>query len=683
MFNRRLLCIILSIILGITPILQTFPVFATENSVVTENLSLYIQMMQKGEDNFEKNGSTEYVSGLRIDDCVLIDLQWISNKLGLLVEITDIKENKNSVSEDMSYDIKKYQEGQEKVFSKSNAGKVILIRKSQSNYLPFILKTDSEKAYIYSPYLGEIIVDLGGKVTEQDGKIYVPFTMFLNLFDSYYILDEENMINLYPCETTVVDILHTTGLMDYYFDVIEDSGLSELGLKVGSRYDEVYRKVKALFQGSVHLDVDTLMQVMPSDKTVVCELLSKMLFTNSDDEFEEVANTAVINSNLGFLATDFIKSQIEEGAENSLAETIRRWTEERESRIQSTGFTSRDEAMEFERQAREDIAREESIKNNIETKCKKFTLGVNLANIAFSGFVQYITSVSEMNSAEIFYVDAVKEYINGYNELQYPFMEKSIIDSIEEKAKLYEKKEINPLKNNELMNEILETVVNTTNSLALNDIANYSAKQIATAYPSFQVKEFSKTWLQLQAVSIGWDIAEFVVDGITNGSIEALDALHTSLYAMVLQSDAHNTLRSMDDYQDLDEYRKLEWVRLRSFYITRQLILMFYQPQQWLNPEEYTIAMTPIKEECDELVELMTVFAVGRMGVSQEKLDEVSKMRSELDGELLKIVMNQKNDDNKLVEKELYFELSRYISDILGNNLKSYSKENIDYSQLL
>lgn len=636
MFNRKLLCIILSIILGTAPILQTFLVFATENSVVTESLSLYIQMMQKGEDKFEKNGSAEYVSGLQIDDCVLIDLEWISNKLGLLVEVIDVAQKDNLNTEDMSYDIQKYQEGQEKVFANDSTKKAIRIRKAENIYLQFILKTGSEKAFTYSPHLGEIVVDLGAEVTEQDGKVYVPFTMFLNLFDSYYILDEENVINLYPCETTVVDILHMTGLLDYYFDVIEDSGLSEFEIATEAGYDDFYRKIKALFQGVIHLDVDMLMKAIPNDKTVVAELLSKMLLTSSDNEFEKVVNASVINSNLGLLTTDFIKSQVEEGAEESLNETIRKWTEQRESRIQSTGFSSVDEALEFERQAATDIAREESVKANIESSCKKMTLGVNLVNIGFSAFVKYMTLVSEINSTKIFYVDAVKEYINGYNELQYPFMEKPIINVIEEKIKVYEKKETNPFKNIELLNEIFKTIGNTTTSLALNDVANYSVEQIATAYPSFKVKEFSKTWLRLQAVSIGWDIAELFVNKATNGSLEALDALHTSLYAMLLQTDAYNTLRSTESYQDLDEYRKLEWVRLRSYYITRQLILMFYQPQQLLHPEEYEIAMAPIENECNELIELMTVLAVGPTGLSKEKLDEVSKMREELDKGILK-----------------------------------------------
>ena len=89
MLNKRLLCIIISFILGFMPILQYFPVFAAENAVIEENLTLCIQMIKEEDGDFKKNGNAEYVSGLQIDDCVLIDLEWISDKLGLLMQITD------------------------------------------------------------------------------------------------------------------------------------------------------------------------------------------------------------------------------------------------------------------------------------------------------------------------------------------------------------------------------------------------------------------------------------------------------------------------------------------------------------------------------------------------------------------------------------------------------------------
>lgn len=661
MFKRRLLCIIVSIILGIIPVLQTVPAYAAENSVMAENLSLSIQMMQKEKDKFEKNGSAEYVSGLKIDDCILIDLEWIANKLGLLVEIIEVKQ-KNK--EEMSYDIRKYQEGQEKVFANNSENRAICIRKAENIYLQFVLKEGSEKAFTYSPHLGEMVVDLGAKVTEQQGKIYVPFTMFLNLFDSCYILDEENVINLYPCETTVVDILHMTGLGDYYFDVIEDCRLSDLGMAAVAGYDNFYQKIKSLFQGVVHLDVNKLMKAMPNDKTIVSELLSKMLFTSSDNEFEEVANLSEINSNLGLLTTDFIELQVEDGAEETLNNTIRKWAEQRESRIQSTGFLSVDEALKFERQAAEDISREKMVQSNIESSCKKMSINSNLMNIEFCAFIKYMTLVSEINSTEIFYVDAVKEFINGYNELPYSYMEKPIINVIEEKAKIYEKKEKNPFKNKELVKEIFKEIENTTTSLVLDDFAHYSAKQIATTHSSFKVNEFFKTWWQLQAVSVGWDIAELVVNEVTKGSLESLNGFHTALYAMLLQTDAYNVLKSIDNYQDLDEYRKLEWVRLRSHYITRQLMLMFYQPQQLLHPKEYEIAIKPIENECNELVELMTVLAVGSGGISQEKLDGLSEMRSELDGEILKGIERQENtlikDDTELIPEEKASDLEEW-----------------------
>lgn len=640
MFRKRLLCIVLSIISMICPILQSIPVLAMENSTINENISMHIQMMVKQKDSFGKSGSAEYVSGLQIDDCVLIDLEWLSKKLGLLVKIIEPSGQNTSVNKEMSYDIRKYQEVEKEAFSQNKTGKAIIIRKTENNCLQFILKVGSEKAFTYSPYLEEIKVDLGAEVTEQDGKIYVPFTMFLNLFDSHYVLDEENIINLYPCKTTVVDILHTRGLEQYYFNVIEDSGVNELGLGVGVGYNKFYRKIKALFQGVINLDVETLMKAMPNDKTEMAELLAEMLLTKSEDELDKVIDEVSIISEMDFYTVDFIKSQIEEGAEESLSETIRKWAEQREQNIKSTGFSSVDDCINFEAQAAKEIAKEKDIKTNIDNWCDATSIGAGLANIGVSAFVKYITLAGEINNTEIFYVDSIKNYIDKYDRLEEPWVEESIINTIRGKAKLYEKKEKSILKNKELMEEIFKDIGNTTASINLGEVADYSAKEISNIYPKFKARDFLKVWMYLEGVSIGWNVAEFWVNQGTKGSLKALDALEASIYAMLLQSDSENILKSINNYQNLEEYRKLEWVRLRSYYVTRQLILLFYQPQQLLHSEEYKIVETLIENESNELLDLMKVLAIGPIGISQEKLDEDSKIRVNVDGELLDWVKN-------------------------------------------
>ena len=53
MLNKRLLCIIISFILGFMPILQYFPVFAAENAVIEENLTLCIQMIKEEDGDFK------------------------------------------------------------------------------------------------------------------------------------------------------------------------------------------------------------------------------------------------------------------------------------------------------------------------------------------------------------------------------------------------------------------------------------------------------------------------------------------------------------------------------------------------------------------------------------------------------------------------------------------------------
>ena len=276
-------------------------------------------------------------------------------------------------------------------------------------------------------------------------------------------------------------------------------------------------------------------------------------------------------------------------------------------------------------------------------------------NIGMNAFFTYATLANEISEAEQFHIEAVKEYLKHYEDFENLYVEEKIVNTIEEKAQLYDQQEKNIFKNKELLTEIGKSVGNTIASIGIGEGMDIAANQLVKKglVSKAALKNFSTTLIQLQFVSIGWDVVEMAINENMGGALEASTALQASLYAMLLQNDAAMIRNQCTDFSNLDEYRKLEWMRLRSFYITRQLVLGFYEPQKLLHPEVYEIGMEPIKQDCEELVALMNVLESGPIGATQEVLDACAAMRKEKDAELLNKV---EEIVNGMVEKEVGYD---------------------------
>ena len=204
-------------------------------------------------------------------------------------------------------------------------------------------------------------------------------------------------------------------------------------------------------------------------------------------------------------------------------------------------------------------------------------------------------------------------------------------------------------------------MVNTVVSIGVGEGVNFIGNKLVAKelVSKTALKSFSTTLIQLQLVSAGWDIVEMAVNEATGGTLESLTALQASLYAMLLQNDANIIRNKCTDFSNLDQYRKLEWMRLRAFYITRQLILGFCEPQRERHPEEYKIAMDPVIQECEELMELMDVLERGQIGAIQEVLDACATMRKEKDAQLLNKI---KEIVTGMVEKFINYNLDGSIN---------------------
>lgn len=602
-----------------------------------------VRTMKFGEKGgYEQDGTEERINVLVQNETLLVDVDWLCDKLHFIYDVRDGEqgflwqaENADSVhinGADMNIkdipEMGKMLAGYAKAFRDFSGGKELRIRKTYDSPIIFFLRTGSEQAYAYSRYMGDLNADLGANVVEKDGTIYVPFTMFLNLIDSYYCMDGDTVV-LYPCQNTVVDILHSSnGLNERYsFDIAEDGGLGQFNYNLASGYDNFYRKVKSLFQGTVNLDWETVKQAWPSDTTNESEVLARQLCTNSKDDLDAISTTGALGADSLTVYSVFasiIKDGNKEKIKDNLYKAIQKWTEAKKELADPLGSISLDEYVN----AYCNIGKEMKNGKSILTKIDDLeSMSSNASNV-FSILTKYCTLTSEISSAQTTYVNSVQDYIQSYQKLHTAAMDAKMIDQIGEKAELYSNKDVNPFKNADLMDELTQEVKNVAVSTLAGDVTGEMLSKFA-----------AKTLVQLQLVSIFWDAGEFIADELSGGAFSALDAIHGGTYAMLLEHDSNEIVNNCVNHAtDLDEYRQLEWIRLRSYYITRQDLITFYQPEKKSMPDVYEVAMADVLQDCSELQKMMAVLSVGLTGVTQDALDKCEKANVENNATLVESV---------------------------------------------
>lgn len=616
-----------------------------------------VRTMKFGEKGgYEQDGTEERINVLVQNETLLVDVDWLCDKLHFIYDVRDGEqgflwqaENADSVhinGADMNIkdipEMGKMLAGYAKAFRDFSGGKELRIRKTYDSPIIFFLRTGSEQAYAYSRYMGDLNADLGANVVEKDGTIYVPFTMFLNLIDSYYCMDGDTIV-LYPCQNTVVDILHSSnGLNERYsFDIAEDGGLGQFNYNLASGYDNFYRKVKSLFQGTVNLDWETVKQAWPSDTTNESEVLARQLCTNSKDDLDAISTTGALGADSLTVYSTFapiisiVKEGNKEKIKDNLCKAVQKWTEVKKEATSPVGSISLDEYVNVYCNIGKEMKNGKSILTKIDDL---ENISSNASNV-FAIFAKYCTLTSEISSAQTTYVNSVQEYIQSYQKLHTAAMDAKMIDQIGEKAELYSNKDVNPFKNADLMDELTQEVKNIAVSTLAGDVTGKMLSKFA-----------AKTLVQLQLVSVAWDMLELYADKESGGKWTALDALHYGTYMMLLEYDSNQIV---DDYiqheNDLDTYRQLEWIRLRSYYLARQDIVTFYQPVKKSESERYDKMMLGILRDCKELQKMMAVLSVGLTGVTQDALDKCEKANVENNATLVESVSII--DNRELLEK--------------------------------
>ncbi|GAA6396757.1 lectin-like protein [Solibaculum mannosilyticum] len=611
-FLKRILSFFLILAIVSTCLPASLATVSAEESYEIKKVSF--QMMRSGEDgHYVEDGSLEQQNVMIKNSCLLVDLSWIKEKLGLSM---DIVENSDNISNRLSNHLKSNSllkshyysemlEGYTDAFPDKLSGAEFKLSKPEST-LSFYLREGSDMAYAYSPYLGNISTKLGAPLTRtanEDGTTtyWVPLVMFLNLFDSFLSTDS-GYVCIYPCTQTVVDILHRRNLSDYYFDIFEDAGLSEFEIKGTSIFNNFYRIIKRLFGGIITVNISEISKVFSKEEEFG-EIIAKQICTNNADELDQTGKEGSIMTDALSIAlstiVDFSKEVNDVASDDAvyLIEEADRLFENAKS-----GFNTLDDWNEAAKQAAK-AASDAKISSNLYSA---FSKAIPIANVALSTYFQYVTLTNEIASTQPSHVKALNTFCQYSEKTENIFSSDEFMSALKDKIQLYDGQKSNIFENEKIMDATVES------------LANAATSETATV----SLSAFSAALLKFQIINLGWNSIESLINE-TLGSFNALDCLECALYVQMLQIDTDTVL----DYyleneisaENLNTYSELEWMRLMSYYLIRQEVVGIYQAQTRFEKS----TSFEFEPEMDELSMLMITLLIGPHGITQSSLDDV------------------------------------------------------------
>lgn len=626
---KRIISLILATLMTVN--LLSLSVLAAEDTSDT-NTTQYSAVFQFDEPDNE----AEMHSVTVIDECVYADLNWLAQKLELKLEINNSgnylpERNGSSVNPI----IRNMIDGYESSFKDAAQEEEYVISKPDVNLL-FYLRSGSSTVYSYSEYMGNISADLGGSVQHIPDRnnadadvVWVPMSMFLSIFDSFCWIDGTT-IHILPCSLTAVDVLHTPNLDQFFYDPVTNGGIDEWVSNTKRGYAIFYNKVKKLFQGVVSFNpVQVWESLSLSDYSDVSNTLALQLCTPNASELDmlkrvvaETGSTilrdystykSVSDLNSDKSSLDFTSNGIDAifSILGEISDTVEEGTtiravdmfEKLSGNNWDLAFENADEVAA----AVKDAVDAGSVADTV----TKWANGIDFAGDAFSLaapiFISYITSAHEISSSLQEYNSAVQNYISEFNVSSDVFMKEEIIDTLDEKSKMYMSQSTSVF-DDELAKELKKTTLWSGVSFAGGKI----------------IDNFVDSLWQYKVISLGWDIGEWVANGLSGGAFDSLQALNNSSAALMLEYDSQQVVRQFKDKCKnteftndlLEQYKSLELVRLKSYLITREDVLSYYKFWEKKKPEEYPYAEAEITKDNEAILRYMAALLSVKSGIT-------------------------------------------------------------------
>lgn len=630
---KRIISLILATLMTVN--LLSLSVLAAEDTSDT-NTTQYSAVFQFDEPDNE----AEMHSVTVIDECVYADLNWLAQKLELKLEINNSgnylpERNGSSVNPI----IRNMIDGYESSFKDAAQEEEYVISKPDVNLL-FYLRSGSSTVYSYSEYMGNISADLGGSVQHIPDRnnadadvVWVPMSMFLSIFDSFCWIDGTT-IHILPCSLTAVDVLHTPNLDQFFYDPVTNGGIDEWVSNTKRGYAIFYNKVKKLFQGVVSFNpVQVWESLSLSDYSDVSNTLALQLCTPNASELDMLKRVAaetgstilrdystyksVSDLNSDKSSLDFTSNGIDAifSILGEISDTVEEGTtiravdmfEKLSGNNWDLAFENADEVAA----AVKDAVDAGSVADTV----TKWANGIDFAGDAFSLaapiFISYITSAHEISSSLQEYNSAVQNYISEFNVSSDVFMKEEIIDTLDEKSKMYMSQSTSVF-DDELAKELKKTTLWSGVSFAGGKI----------------IDNFVDSLWQYKVISLGWDIGEWVANGLSGGAFDSLQALNNSSAALMLEYDSQQVVRQFKDKCKnteftndlLEQYKSLELVRLKSYLITREDVLSYYKFWEKKKPEEYPYAEAEITKDNEAILRCMAALLSANSGLTKKSI---------------------------------------------------------------
>lgn len=655
---------IIAMALSLLIVLSIFPTsYSAEEKTDTKLCYLAVKVLEKTDDGYKTPSSIDAVKALLYQNCVYVDFDWISSALRLRVnQAYNPEEHQNT----QNPFLKIFNSSYEKNFGVdlsdiSENEKGFNIQKPGKSQFTFYFRDGSDIAYGYSIANGSIITKLNGEVNCYEGVRYVPLAMFLKLVDSGFY-EAHGVIHIVPCKQTVMDIMNDPNIDKYHYDIVKDGGLSNFDYALSKGYCDFYSRIKSLFQGTVTLNYQTVLDSLPGSYAKAAEEIAVQYCTTCPDEYQEIANAASYEAGSIDLLGEMAKITTDIVLENP-DDDYEFWTKVSKMWIEkTTPILSYEEAESWINYMNSNDEMIDVLKRYKKDHLIKNTIDV--FGVLFSTIFDYITVSSMICSSQQEYINAVNEYLTQYDKIrewgeslglyyeipQRPRSQKKELrkdlfregqtlqmntmfkTQFSDVVSMLEGQIINPFKNKELADSIISSTMNASVSAA-------ASKALDSA--------FGDILLELKVASYGWDIGEGVTNYITGGTFDALDAIYFSQYNMQIEHDselilAYNRLGHVEktladlladdksneayilaprnDMERIEQYRKLEWMCLKSYFLTRENMLAFYHPQKTRHPKEYEQFATDITKENEELLSMMSTLMIGPIGVTQQSI---------------------------------------------------------------
>ena len=540
------------------------------------------------------------------NEVVYVNQHWISKKLGL-----HTSENNNTLVERTdkanSQEIKDVIADYKKTFANAKSNREFTISKEKSELI-FYFREGCKYAFAISKYLGEYIVDLGYGIF-SDSEVWFPLTGILDLFDSYCYMKDDILVVGKP-SITVVDLLHRTTFDDYYYDIVENYGEAEWIFNAKRIYASFYYRLKNYVQGVFTFDEKKFRKALTQDE--VSEWFAQHLCTFNTMEAEKYTEGIAEISLLADLAGNTVDKYVDIAkkiAEGALQSSLQLNELLNQIIADPTGYHQSDVFFDIMSKAGEAV-KKSSNAINVLSKINFTRWRVKESLVFLKMYTTYLNGIYELNGVSSNAVDAVGFFLDQYDSNMIYQNYNIGAEGIRDKLDFYKHSD-SLFENEALMNSVLNSFASSAFSIAI-----YEDKELMRAYPQL----FAKVFHVALATTIGWDMLEWFANRFKSFdhlrvAWQMNDVMQLEHLAEMIAHDYKNKM-TINKYVDLDGYRKLEWVRLKSYYLARETMISYCDTyffnvidKQYEDKKEAYFDKT--KEEEEELLKNMEVLITG------------------------------------------------------------------------